>query len=256
MEGSEESPEARLTWLGHATVRIEVDGVRVLTDPLLRSRLMHLRRHTAPVPASLTEADVVVISHPHPDHLDLPSLRSLPPDTAVLVPEGVGKVVRRAGLRNVEELRVGQTVSVGGTLIQAVWAEHSGFRPPFGPRAGAVGYLIGRSQRVYFAGDTGPCPQLAELHGEVDIGLLPVGGWGPTLRGGHLDPRGAAAAAVTIGAAVALPIHWGTYWPIGLPLGPRFKEPGLRFAQAAAELAPALDVQIWSVGEARHVHVN
>jgi len=249
MDDSQEASPVRLTWLGHATVLVEADGTRVLTDPLLRRRLMHLRRRVPSVPLRPAEVDVIVISHPHLDHLDLPSLRSLPADTPLVVPTGVGKVVRRTGMRNVEELRLGHTLSVGQTLIRAVWAEHSGFRPPFGPRAEAIGYVIGQNERVYFAGDTGPCPQFSELRGEVDVALLPVGGWGPTLRGGHLDPLGAAHAVLEIGARVALPIHWGTYWPIGLPLSARFMQPGWRFARFAAELAPAIDVRPWTVGD-------
>ncbi|TAJ16403.1 MAG: MBL fold metallo-hydrolase [Dehalococcoidia bacterium] len=238
-------------WLGHASVVVEVDGARVLTDPLLRGRFLHVLRRAAPVDVSEVRGhiDVIVVSHLHWDHADMASLRAVGVDVPVVVPRGAGVLMRRAGMRQVEELGAGESIDVAGTRIEATGAHHSGFRPPFGPRATANGYLIGRSQRVYFAGDTGMFPGLGDLGGGVDVALLPVGGWGPTLRGGHFDAAGAAEAAALVGPRVVLPIHWGTYWPIGVPLGRRFSEPGPRFVEAVGRLAPEMDAHLWSVGE-------
>lgn len=247
---AEPSRPTSVTWLGHATVLVEVDGARILTDPLLRPRFLHVLRRAAPVDVTgaCSQIDAVVISHLHWDHADLASLRAVGRDTPLIVPRGAGRLMRRAGMRNVEELSAGRALDIAGARIEATAAKHSGFRPPFGPSAQANGYLIGAEQTVYFAGDTGMFPGLADLRSGVDVALLPVGGWGPTLRGGHLDADAAAEAAGIVRPRVALPIHWGTYWPIGVPLGRRFSEPGPRFVEAVARLTPEVDARLWSVG--------
>jgi L-ascorbate metabolism protein UlaG (beta-lactamase superfamily) len=108
-------------------------------------------------------------------------------------------------------------VDIAGVSIRAVAAVHEGGRFPLGPRADAVGYLLTSEDRVvYFAGDTALFDGMSALCPRVDVALLPVWGWGPHLRGGHLTPRLAAEAVHLIRPAVAIPIHWGTYWPRGL----------------------------------------
>ncbi|TAK75586.1 MAG: MBL fold metallo-hydrolase, partial [Dehalococcoidia bacterium] len=97
-----ESPRpASVTWLGHATVLVEVDGTRILTDPLLRPRFLHVLRRAAPVDlaGACSKIDAIVISHLHWDHADLASLRAVGRDTPVIVPRGAGALMRRAGLR-------------------------------------------------------------------------------------------------------------------------------------------------------------
>jgi len=192
--------------------------------------------------------DGVLVSHLHPDHFDIPSLRTLGAQIPVVVPQGAGRAATRAGLTNVEELPVGRMLDLSGVPVTAVHADHSGFRPPFGPHATAVGYLVGIGQAIYFAGDTGLFAGMEELRGGVDVALLPVGGWGPTLRGGHLGPDEAVRAAAMIAPRLALPIHWGTFWPIGLPLLPRFGEPGPRFIDAMQE-APETTSHLWRPGD-------
>ncbi|MEX2447060.1 MAG: MBL fold metallo-hydrolase [Dehalococcoidia bacterium] len=230
------------TWYGHATVLLEVDGLRVLTDPLLRPRLGHLRRY-ATLPALPAAPDVVVISHLHWDHLDLASLRLLGADTRLVVPRGAGALLHRAGFARVDEIGIGESLHLEGVRIEATPVAHSGFRPPFGPTVRAAGYLIEGSRRVYFAGDTALFPEMTAL-AAGDLALLPVGGWGPWLRGGHLDPDDAAEAARRIRPATALPVHWGTYWPAGVRRNARFALPGVRFAEAASRTAPAVDVRV------------
>lgn len=239
-----------LTWLGHATVRIEVDGVTILTDPMLRAGIGPIRRAAlGPEPQTWEGVDLVLISHLHRDHLDLASLRLLRPDTALVVPAGAGRFVERSGFNAVTELGEGETISFGPLSVAATHAAHSGLRTPGGLRAAALGYVITGSRSVYFAGDTGLFPGMGELP-PIDVALLPVGGWGPTLRGGHMDPHHAARALQLIRPHLAVPVHWGTLWPIGLRrVRPhRFSDPGAEFAAHAARLAPDVDVRVLMPG--------
>ncbi len=182
----------RVRWLGHATVELESGTGRLLTDPVLRARIAHLRRRVPP--AALPERlDAILISHGHQDHLDLPSLRLLDPDAVLVVPAGLGGAARRAG-REVVELAVGESTQAGGMHVTAVPAVHTVRRVPLGPETSAVGFVVAAgAQRVYFAGDTAIFDGLAEL-GPIDLALLPVWGWGFSLGPGHMDPAEAARA--------------------------------------------------------------
>ncbi|HJW22280.1 MAG TPA: MBL fold metallo-hydrolase [Candidatus Limnocylindrales bacterium] len=205
--------------LGHSSVRIDLDGIGFLTDPATEPRIGPLRRLVAPVGERTFEAvDVVLISHLHLDHLDLPSLRRVPGEAIVVVPRGAGAWLRRAGRERVVELTAGDTVTLGGVVARAVPARHGGFRPPRGPRAEALGYVLEGSRSVYFAGDTGLFDTMHQIAPDgLDLALLPVAGWGLTLPlATHLDPLGAAHAARLLGARATVPIHWGTYRPAGL----------------------------------------
>ncbi len=246
--------EPRLTFVGHSTVLIELDGVRLLTDPLLRHRVAHLRRLGGAVDEQLyREVDAALISHLHWDHLDLPSLRLLDPATRLIVPRGAARLLRSLGLRHVVELGVGEAHAIGPVEVVATPANHSGFRPPLGPRGEALGFLVRGSQRIYFAGDTDLFPEMADLGrlGALDVALLPVWGWGPTLGAGHLDPRRAAVALRMLRPRLAMPIHWGALCPFGMGwLRPRFlAQPPRAFADHAARLAPAIDVTVVGPGQ-------
>jgi L-ascorbate metabolism protein UlaG (beta-lactamase superfamily) len=238
-------------FVGHATVRLDIDGVRIVTDPLLRTRLGPLARHGEhPHPAVLDGASIVLISHGHPDHLDAWSLRRMAGAPLVIVPRGLGEAVARIVPGAVVELAAGVDVTVGDLRIEAVPARH--WIAPGAPRAQPVGYLVHGTTTTWFAGDTGRTPALDLLAGRVDLALLPVWTWGPHLGPGHLGPRAAAEVLRDTGAAAAVPIHWGTLYPRRLhhvwdaPL----REPGFRFASHAATLAPATDVRVLRPGEA------
>jgi L-ascorbate metabolism protein UlaG (beta-lactamase superfamily) len=241
----------RITWIGHATALIELDGVRLLTDPLLRNHLGHLKRHGPPPdPALLRDVDAVLISHLHFDHLDVPSLRRLPREMRMLAPAGAGGFLRRQGFPRAEELAVGDVADVGGVGITAVPAVHDERRRPYagGPKADAIGFIAGG--RVYFAGDTDLFDGMKEL--QTDVALIPVWGWGPSLGEGHLDPPAAARAAALLQPRVAIPIHWGTFYPRGLARykAHRLTDPPHEFAAAVAELAPGVDVRVLTPGQA------
>jgi L-ascorbate metabolism protein UlaG (beta-lactamase superfamily) len=241
----------KVTWWGHATVAVEDDGYVVLTDPVLRDRLAHLYRRRGPTPRLVTAADAVVISHVHPDHCDLASLRMLPAATKLVVPRGAAWFLRQQLRRpftepDIVELAPGDETTVGTLHIRAVPARHPhGRLPGSRVRAEPVGYLISGSRTTWFAGDTGLYPEMSQL-GPVDLALVPVWGWGWTLGPGHLDPAGAAEAVRRIAPALAVPIHWGTFWPVGCArVRPdRFHRPGEEFAELARAAAPQTGVRV------------
>jgi L-ascorbate metabolism protein UlaG (beta-lactamase superfamily) len=229
----------RITWLGHSTVLVELDGVRLLTDPVLRARVLHLRRH-GPAPGDLGKLDAALVSHAHWDHFDRRSLsRSVP----VVLPRGAGRLLH--GYERVVELGVGEETAFGPVRVRATEADHDASRGPFGVNAPALGFVISGSRTVYFAGDTDLFDGMAGLVEGLDVALLPVAGWGPRLPPGHLNPRAAAQATALLRPKVVIPIHWGTLARIGVRPSP---EPPLEFARAAADLAPDVEVRILPVG--------
>jgi L-ascorbate metabolism protein UlaG (beta-lactamase superfamily) len=239
----------RLTWIGHSTVLIELGGQRLLTDPFLRDRLGPLRRRGPSVDlGAIGRVDAVLLSHAHPDHFDRRSLAGLDGDPLLVVPPGLGKVVKRMGLR-ARELATDERAEIGGVGVTAVPAHHG--RWPRYPAAGVVGYLVEGAPSVYFAGDTSAFAGLRALAGRVDVALLPIGSWGPHSAPWHLGPRGAARLADMIGARVVVPIHWGTLYPAGLARvwgGPQ-ERPAVRFRTACESLAPATELRILHPGE-------
>jgi L-ascorbate metabolism protein UlaG (beta-lactamase superfamily) len=242
----------KITFLGHSTVVIEMDGVRLLTDPFLRGRLGHLRRRSTPVDLDeVASVDVILISHLHHDHFDPASLKMIDRSAVVIVPQGARRVVDKLGFERVEELPAGEQVTLGGIDVRATPASHDGKRGPFGPDAEAVGYLVTAGQRIYFAGDTDLFDEMKDIGPNLDLALLPVWGWGPKLGRGHLDPRRAAEALTLLTPRVAIPIHWGTLSRIGLGRAGRhlLTDPPHRFAGEAARLAPEVEVRIVQPGD-------
>lgn len=256
-----------IRYLGHASTVVEAGGYRVLTDPVLRDRLVHLNRVAAAgadvvALADPARVDAVVISHLHHDHADLPSLRLLPRGIPLIVPLGADGFLARLGFTQVQPLAVGATWTLpaaigraGPLRITATPAVHHGHRVPFGPRAESVGYLVeSGGASVYFAGDTDLFASMDQVHPRLDVALLPVWGWGPNLGPGHMDPARAAEAAALLRPRAAIPIHWGTFFPVGLRrLGRRYRalleEPPRAFAAEAARTAPECRVVIARPGE-------
>jgi len=247
---------ARIEYVGHATVFVDLDGVRLLTDPVLRNRVAHLRRSTRVSHNSLRGLDAVLVSHGHYDHLDLPSLERLGKKLPIVVPRGLGGILRKRRFESVLEVEQGETLAIGDLRIEAVPAEHDRSRLPFGAAADPVGYVVSGSKSVYFAGDTDLFEGMSEL-GPVDVGLIPIWGWGPGLgSGGHLDPMRAAEAVALVRPGIVIPIHWGTYFPIHLGLAgrPAFVDlPPAQFAAALLERAPDVDLRVLPVGEGTEV---
>jgi L-ascorbate metabolism protein UlaG (beta-lactamase superfamily) len=240
----------RLQWIGHSTVLIETGGRRLLTDPVLGHGIGPVRRRAGSSPGDLGRIDAVLISHLHHDHLDLRSLRRLDRDVEVVVPTGGGPLLRSEAFRTVREVDRGDRLTSGEVRVEATPARHSGRRMPFGPSGPALGYLIEGDHRIYFAGDTDIFAGMTDLAPDLDIAILPIGGWGPTLRGGHMDPARAAAALALLRPTHAVAVHWGTLWPIGLSRyrRDRFDEPIHRFIEEAGRIAPDVHVAFLEPG--------
>ena len=230
----------QVTYIGHATCLVDLDGVRLITDPVLRPRVLHLRR-VGPVPASaLRGLDAVLLSHAHWDHLDLPSLERLGKELPIVCPSGVTGLLRRKRFAHVTALAEGEDVRIGGLTVTAVHAEHEGARGPLGA-SGELGFMISGSQTVYFAGDTDLFDDLATF-GPIDVALVPVAGWGAKVGPGHLDPTRAAEAVRLLKPKIAIPIHWGTFAPI-------HRVPDVESPHEFARLVTDVDVRILQPGE-------
>lgn len=261
-----ERPLLRVTWLGHSSVVLDLDGVRLVTDPLLRRHAGLLRRRgDQPDEIAWRQTDAVLLSHLHHDHAELGSLRLLGQVPVITAPSSARWLVERGlrgvGLRDSDWFRV-DAGGPGARLDE--WAEPvpapvplptglrvrlcpavHGHRPmPHRPNA-ANGHLIrGASACVWVAGDTSVYPgmlHLPDLAGApVDVALVPVGGWGPRLSEGHMSPITAARACAFVGARFAVPVHWGTlHAPASTKLPPGWMDrAGDAFAAALAREAP------------------
>ena len=250
-----------LTFAGHATVLLAMDGVRLLTDPLLRRRIgVLIRRSPIPPLAVRRGLDAVLISHAHLDHLDVPSLRLIDRGTPIIVPRGLGRLLRRLGFVPLE-MEVGDEVEIGPSRargasdrgrvsVKAVPADHAGTRYPLGSESAALGYVVSGGLSAYFAGDTGLYEGMRDL-GPLDVAVLPVGGWGPRLPDDHLNPLSAAKALELLRPSACVPVHWGTIYPPGLPpaFNAKWSEWPYAFARYAAHLAPEVDVRVLQPGE-------
>jgi L-ascorbate metabolism protein UlaG (beta-lactamase superfamily) len=242
---------ATLTYVGHATVLLDLAGVRLLTDPVLLARVGHIRRIVPTPPlGALRPLDAILVSHAHADHLHLASLRRVASGCTLIGPRGSGELLARARPSRVVELVAGDEYDLGPVRIEAVPAEHDDRRHPLGRRIAPLGFVLDGPPRIYFAGDTDLFDGMAALAGRVDVALLPVAGWGSRLPPGHLDPVSAAHAVDRIRPAVAVPIHWGTLRSPTMSRSAPARAPADRFAAAVASIAPRTGVRILEPGEA------
>lgn len=258
----------RVTWLGHSTVVLDVApatdgaaGVRLVTDPLLQRHAGVLRRRGGRPGPSWRGSDAVLLSHLHHDHAELGSLRMLG-DVPVLTAPANARWLRAKGLRGVGLDDAWHRVGAAGAGVEVrlVPAVH-GHRPmPHRPNA-TNGHLVrtgGRGAaglRVWAVGDTEHFPGMVHVpelaDGPVDVALVPVGGWGPRLSGGHLDPAQAARVCAEVGVGVAIPVHWGTLHAPGgrhLPRG-WMDHAGAAFAAATRREAPGTQVVVLRPGD-------
>lgn len=257
------------TWLGHATVLLQMDGLNVITDPQFSERASPVswagpkRQTPVPVPpAQLPRIDVVVVSHDHFDHFDLPSLRQLAAqpggEPLFLVPLGNAALLREVGITRVVELDWWQTHAVGRAEFTLVPVQHWSHRSLLEPRNQRLwgGYVIASGGRkAFFAGDTGYSPDFREIarrfHG-IDFAMLPIGAYQPRdfVRPQHIDPDEAVTIHRELGSRLSMGIHWGTFI---LTLEP-IQQPPLDLARAlAAQDVDPASFPVWALGETRPV---
>ncbi len=241
----------QMTYIGHATVLLEIDGMRLLTDPILRNWVWHLRRRKITIdPAWHKNIDAVLISHVHWDHLHLPSLKLLDRKTPLIVPSGLAPLLNKQGFDNIKEMAVDETTSIGPLSITATYAEHNNARLGVGSPVDCVGFVIDGQHNVYFPGDTDIFSDMANLTDTLDVALLPVWGWGPTLGNGHMNPYRAAQALQLLRPRLAIPIHWGTYFPFGLGwlMPDMLTRPPHVFSLFAAKMAADVQTRVIAPG--------
>ena len=247
----------RVTWLGHSTVVLDLDGVRLVADPLVRRHAGILRRRgLQPFGSAWAGADAVLLSHLHHDHAEVGSLRFFRDVPMYTAPANAAWVRRKGfdgrGLEDGQWAPLGRDGQVEVRLVKAI---HEARPMPHRPNA-ANGHLVrGPSGVAWVAGDTelfAEMAQLADLAGaRIDLAIVPVGGWGPRLSAGHMGPEEAAAACAMSGAAWAVPVHWQTLHVPGGHRWPRgwMDAAGPRFEAAMARVAPQCQAAVLAVGD-------
>jgi L-ascorbate metabolism protein UlaG (beta-lactamase superfamily) len=254
----------RVTYVGQGTVLIEMDGLRILTDPVLKRWTGPLRRFgELPDPAVRHRIDVVLISHLHLDHLDTPSLKLLPKSAVVIGPPHMGRTVSRIGFKTVVETRRDTSLHFGDLEVLAVHASHTRRRWVVSPPTDPLGFIVRGSATIYFAGDTGLFDGMDGLHARIDVALLPIETWGVRPpEGRHMSPRTAAHALGLLQPRIAVPIHWGTLYVPGSAYAgkqanyawfQRTRRRPEEFVQLAAENAPDVEVRLLEPGESLSV---
>lgn len=258
-----------VTWIGHATLLVQMEHLTFLTDPTWAKRPSPVRwlgpnRFVKPGLSidNLPDIDFVLISHNHYDHLDLPTLRRLAKrnaETRFFVPLGNAALLRKNGIEQVQELDWGETVSISGATIHCLPSQHWSKRG-LGDTNKALWSswaVTGPERRFYFAGDTGYFKGFAEVGenlGPFDLAAVPIGAYEPSamMRASHLNPEEAIRAAVDLKAQRALAIHFGTFNLSDEPLA----DPPLRFKVAAQKAEKDNQLQsknawLMNIGETR-----
>jgi L-ascorbate metabolism protein UlaG (beta-lactamase superfamily) len=251
-----------VTWIGHATVLVRLDGVAFLTDPTWAERSgpfsgrIGVRRYTPPGIGfdALPPIDFVLISHDHYDHLDEATVRRLAAkfDPVFVVPLGIKAWLAERGIHNAVELNWGESVTISGLRVVCTPAQHASGRTlaDQGRRLWASWAVIG-SKRFYFAGDTGYSDhfeQIGEALGPFDLAALPIGSYTPHyhLRAVHISPEEALQASLDLRARKLVGIHWGTF---RLGREPTDEPPRRLAAEARRRQFDAAAAQVLKPGE-------
>jgi L-ascorbate metabolism protein UlaG (beta-lactamase superfamily) len=217
----------RVTYIGHATLLLEIGGKRILTDPNFDPALARFLKRVAPpgVPLDkLPALDAVLVTHAHADHLSFTSLAALPRNVPVFAPGPVQKWLRNSGYTQAEPINPGDALRLGNLTIHGTVAEHRGNRYGFDHwRSAANMYLLEAPDLAcFFAGDTGLTEMTHRMVETIlhpagralDLALLPIGHapwWKPRFRRGHLSSDDALTLFERLGARYLIPYHWGTF---------------------------------------------
>ena len=261
----ENSQQASVTWVGHSTLLVQIEGINILTDPIWSKTASPIpplgpRRLVEPGLAidDLPPIDLVVISHNHYDHFDLPTLRLLAQrdkNTHFYVPLANGKLLRKNGINQVTEMNWGDSVKVANLTIHCLPSQHWSKRSlsDTNKAAWASWAITGPSKRFYFAGDTGyfdGFKTIGEQLGPFDLAAVPIGAYEPRamMQSSHMNPEEALQSSLDVKANFAIAIHFGTFDLADEPIG----EPAIRFVQAAQKTLLNSDrTWVLKIGETR-----
>jgi L-ascorbate metabolism protein UlaG (beta-lactamase superfamily) len=244
-------------WIGHATWALRLGGAVIVTDPIWSRTISGVvPRLVEPGVAldAMPPIDVVLVSHDHRDHMDLPTLAQLPDNACYVVPLGNAKRLRKP---NVVELDWWQTHELGALAITLVPSRHWSMRAPWNRHATLWGGYVVRAPEgtAYHAGDTAWGDHFAEIArraGPIDWAMLPIGAYAPRwfMESQHIDPVEAARGFEALGARELFAMHWGTFRVTDEAVG----EPPARLRAYWREHALA-DERLWiaDVGEARRL---
>src|SRR5206468_4875091 len=219
--------QVTLAWVGHATVLINLFGIKILTDPVLFRRIgirlpgftVGPKRLTAPALhfRELPQIDVILLSHAHFDHLDLRTLRCFDENTSVITARATKDLLKRTCFREITELAWGEgktfKMAAGTLRVTAFQVKHWGARKRHDDYRGYNGYLLERNgQRIIFAGDTAMTDSFANLrrHGSIDIAIMSIGAYNPWIHS-HCSPEQAVEMANAAGAHFIVPVHHQTF---------------------------------------------
>lgn len=254
-----------VTWVGHATMLVQMAHLTFLTDPIWSATASPLsflgpRRHVEPGIAieDLPRIDFVLISHNHYDHLDLPTLEALAkrnPDTRFYVPLNNGELLRREGIENFQEFDWGESIEHAGVQVICLPVQHWSARGLGDERRAlwSSWAVISPERRFYFAGDTGAFPgfdAIGRAYGPFDLAAVPIGAYEPVamMQPSHMNPEEAVEAGRALRARRLVGMHFGTFDLTDEPLD----EPPRRFHAAGATAGyPTEDVWVLDVGEVR-----
>ena len=246
------NPGIHAGWVGHSTVLLSFYGTQILTDPNFAKRIVIARRVVGlPIePEEIRDLNLILISHAHYDHLDIPSLKRLPKKVLVFVPWGNSDLIKGLGFSRVVEMKWGESFAIDGLRVEAFQPAHWGKRHPFdGEGRGYNSYLLTKNGKsILFAGDTGYSKIFAAKGQgrEIVCAFLSIGAYQPDwFRGNHASPEEALKIFAESGAKFMIPIHWGTFILSHEPL----EEPLKRLKAEAARLGLEERVIILKHGE-------
>ncbi len=246
--------DKQIVYGGHSTVLIQMGKAAILTDPNLSKRIWTIRRKSKPglTQEQLEAVNLVLVSHGHYDHLDLPTVKRLKRNAVVIVPKGLSRYFARYGFTDVRTLSWWEQTTVHGLRIVAVPANHFKGRNPM-VNSLYQGYVIDGEYQIYFAGDTGWFEGFREI-GDIfrlDIAMLPIGAYKPwSAFGHHMTPENCVKAMHVLKAKRMIPIHWGAF---RLSLEP-LDEPVKRLEKAARQAGIEPSIVVLKPGEALNLH--